>query len=89
MARVEEPLPPDHPLRRLENTVITPHLGYVTVETYRVNFSQAVEDILAFLNGKPTRVLKPPLPAPPPRGGRGREGVRYQPRRIRPSPNIA
>lgn len=53
----EEPLPLDHPLRRLENTVITPHLGYVTVETYRVFFGHAVEDIRAFLSGEPTRVL--------------------------------
>jgi phosphoglycerate dehydrogenase-like enzyme len=52
-----EPLPADHPFRRLPNTVITPHLGYVTEETYRVFFGQAVEDIRAFLDGKPVRVL--------------------------------
>lgn len=56
----EEPLPLDHPLRRLENTVITPHLGYVTVETYRVFYGDAVEDILAFLQGKPVRTLNTP-----------------------------
>ena len=54
----EEPLPLDHPLRRLENTVITPHLGYVTVETYKVFYGQAVEDIQAFLRGEPIRVIK-------------------------------
>ena len=53
----EEPLPLDHPLRNLPNTVITPHLGYVTAETYRIFFGQAVEDIKAFLDGKPVRVL--------------------------------
>jgi phosphoglycerate dehydrogenase-like enzyme len=53
----EEPLPLDHPLRQLENTVITPHLGYVTLETYRVFYGQAVEDIQAFLRGSPVRVL--------------------------------
>jgi phosphoglycerate dehydrogenase-like enzyme len=53
----EEPLPRDHVLRTLPNTVITPHLGYVTEETYRVFYSQAVEDIQAFLQGKPLRVL--------------------------------
>ncbi len=53
-----EPLPPDHPLRRLRNTVITPHLGYVTAETYRVFFGDAIEDIRAFLQGAPTRVLQ-------------------------------
>ncbi len=55
----EEPLPPDHPLRRLPNTVITPHLGYVTEETYRIFYSQAVEDVRAFLAGAPVRVLSP------------------------------
>ena len=55
-----EPLPLDHPLRRLENTVITPHMGYVTTETYRVFFGHAVEDIVAFLQGRPIRVLASP-----------------------------
>jgi phosphoglycerate dehydrogenase-like enzyme len=53
----EEPLPLDHPLRRLENTVITPHVGYVTVETYRIFFAQTVENIRAFLDGAPVRVI--------------------------------
>lgn len=52
-----EPLPRDHPLRRLDNVVMTPHLGYVTVENYRQAYGQAVEDIRAFLAGKPIRVL--------------------------------
>jgi len=56
----EEPLPLDHPFRRLQNTVITPHLGYVTLETYRIFFGDAVEDIRAFLSGTPTRVLTTP-----------------------------
>jgi phosphoglycerate dehydrogenase-like enzyme len=53
----EEPLPADHPLRRLANTVITPHLGYVTEETYQIFYSQALEDIRAGLAGAPVRVL--------------------------------
>ena len=53
----EEPLPADHPFRRLENTVITPHLGYVTRETYQLFYGDAVEDIQAFLSGTPVRVL--------------------------------
>ncbi|MBI3801839.1 MAG: D-2-hydroxyacid dehydrogenase family protein [Deltaproteobacteria bacterium] len=53
----EEPLPLDHPLRRLDNTVITPHLGYVTAETYRIFFGQTIENIQAFLNGAPVRVI--------------------------------
>ena len=55
----EEPLPADHQLRRLPNTVITPHLGYVTEETYQIFYSQALEDIRAFLAGAPVRVLSP------------------------------
>ncbi len=55
----EEPLPPDHPLRRLPNTVITPHLGYVTEETYRLFYGQALEDVRAFLAATPVRVLTP------------------------------
>jgi phosphoglycerate dehydrogenase-like enzyme len=55
----EEPLPLDHPLRRLENTVIMPHMGYVTTETYQVFYGDAVEGIQAFLNGEPVRQLNP------------------------------
>ena len=55
----EEPLPLDHAFRRLPNIVITPHLGYVTSETYRIFYGHAVEDIKAYLDGKPARVLKP------------------------------
>lgn len=53
----EEPLPLDHPLRHTANTVITPHIGYVTEETYRVFFAETVENIQAFLKGAPVRVL--------------------------------
>ncbi len=56
-----EPLPADHPMRRLPNSVITPHLGYVTVDNYRVFYPKAVENIGAFLDGKPIRVLNPEL----------------------------
>jgi len=55
----EEPLPRDHPFRRLPNIVITPHLGYVTEETYRIFYGQAVQDIKAYLGGTPLRVLRP------------------------------
>jgi phosphoglycerate dehydrogenase-like enzyme len=53
----EEPLPGDHPLRRLPNTVITPHLGYVTEETYRIFYTEALENVRAYLAGAPVRVL--------------------------------
>ena len=52
-----EPLPVDHPLKSLPNTVLTPHMGYVTSETYRVFYDDAVEDISAFLAGNPVRVI--------------------------------
>lgn len=53
-----EPLPLDHPLRRFENTVITPHLGYVSVENYRRIFDVTVGNIRAWLDGKPTNVVE-------------------------------
>ena len=54
-----EPLPPDHPLRRLDNVVLTPHLGYVTREIYQMFYREVVEDIVAYLDGSPTRVITP------------------------------
>jgi phosphoglycerate dehydrogenase-like enzyme len=55
----EEPLPVDHPLRRLENALLTPHLGYVTTENYRLAYGEALEGIRAFLAGAPIRVIEP------------------------------
>ena len=52
-----EPLPTNHALRRLENVVLTPHLGYVTAENYREAYGQAVENVRSFLAGSPIRVL--------------------------------
>jgi phosphoglycerate dehydrogenase-like enzyme len=52
-----EPLPADHALRSAPRTIITPHLGYVTEDTYMVFFDDAVEDVLAYLAGDPVRVL--------------------------------
>ena len=52
-----EPLPAGHPLRALDNVVLTPHLRYVTQENYRVFYGEAVEDIAAYLRADPIRVL--------------------------------
>lgn len=54
-----EPLPADHPIRRTANTVLTPHVGYVTDIEYRVFYGDAVEDIAAFAAGRPIRVMTP------------------------------
>jgi phosphoglycerate dehydrogenase-like enzyme len=55
-----EPLPPDHRLRRLDNLLATPHIGYVTRETYRVFYGGVVEAMSAFLRGELVRVIRPP-----------------------------
>jgi phosphoglycerate dehydrogenase-like enzyme len=52
-----EPLPIDHPLRSIPNTVLTGHTGYVMQENYALSYSEAVEDIKAWLAGEPIRVL--------------------------------
>ena len=53
----QEPLPVDHPLRSTPRLLLTPHIGYVTEQTYRVFYQQTVEAILAYLDGNPTRQL--------------------------------
>lgn len=55
----QEPLPATHPLTQLDNVVLSPHLGYVTEETYRIFFNDVVENIDAFLKGSPLRVVQP------------------------------
>ena len=52
-----EPLPADHPLRGLRNTLLLPHIGYVTTDNYRTMYSHVVEDILAWDTGHPVRAL--------------------------------
>jgi len=54
----EEPLPADHPLRTLPNVLALPHLGYVTAANYRTYFTEAVQDIEAWLADEPLRVLR-------------------------------
>lgn len=55
----QEPLPAGHPLRRLPNTVLTPHLGYTTADTFAEFYKQSIENALAFLDGKPVRMMQP------------------------------
>ncbi len=53
-----EPLPLDHPYRTLDNVVLTPHLGGVSEQNYRKYFVDVVEDIRAYLDGKPIRIIE-------------------------------
>jgi phosphoglycerate dehydrogenase-like enzyme len=52
-----EPLPLDHPLRKMDNVVLTPHLGYVSMQNYQHYFKGVVEDIRGWLDGKPVRTM--------------------------------
>ncbi|MCK3851397.1 D-2-hydroxyacid dehydrogenase family protein, partial [Pseudomonas sp. W2Jun17] len=53
----QEPLPTDHPFRRLPNVLATPHVGYVSEHNYRQFYQQMIEDIQAWADGVPIRVL--------------------------------
>jgi phosphoglycerate dehydrogenase-like enzyme len=52
-----EPLPDDHPFRRLPNVIATPHIGYVTEEMYEVFYADVIDDIDQYLRGEPVRVI--------------------------------
>lgn len=54
-----EPLPTEHPFRTLDNVLATPHIGFVTRDTYETFYPDILEDILAWFDGKPVRVLSP------------------------------
>jgi phosphoglycerate dehydrogenase-like enzyme len=54
-----EPLPSDHPLRSAPNLVLTPHLGYSTAAVFRQFYGECLENVEAFLAGKPTRMVNP------------------------------
>jgi phosphoglycerate dehydrogenase-like enzyme len=53
----QEPLPAGHPLRKIENATLSPHLGYVHEENYRIFYRDTVENVAAWLQGKPIRVI--------------------------------
>jgi len=52
-----EPLPESHPFRSLDNVLATPHIGFVSMEGYRIFYRGVVEDIAAWLSGNPVRVM--------------------------------
>ena len=55
----EEPLPMDHPFRRLDNVVLLPHRGYATVEILCERYEMAMANILSFFDGNPVNVINP------------------------------
>ncbi|MDR5781052.1 D-2-hydroxyacid dehydrogenase family protein [Caballeronia sp. LZ065] len=55
----QEPLPAAHPLRALDNVIATSHIGYVTDESYRIYYGESVQNIRAWIEGSPVRVLTP------------------------------
>lgn len=55
----EEPLPAGHPLRSAPRTVLTPHIGYVTAATFATFYREAAQDVRAYLEGTPVRVIEP------------------------------
>lgn len=54
-----EPLPSEHPLRRLPNVTLAPHLGYVTREMLGTFYADTVESVVAWLDGSPIRIANP------------------------------
>ena len=54
-----EPLPADHPLRSLPNVVLSPHLGYTAEPVFADYYGESIENVLAFLDGTPIRVMNP------------------------------
>lgn len=60
-----EPLPPDHPLRSLDNVVLTPHIGYVSEQLFRTVWARMAEDVTAYFAGAPIRVVTSDEDCPP------------------------
>ena len=54
-----EPLAKDDPIQTAPNTLLSPHLGYGTTDTFQQFYGESIENILAFISGAPIRVMKP------------------------------
>jgi phosphoglycerate dehydrogenase-like enzyme len=55
----QEPLPPEHPLRKAPNLMLAPHLGYGSDAVFRQFYGESLENIEAFIAGKPIRAMNP------------------------------
>ena len=54
-----EPLPPDHALRKLDNVLLSPHVGYISVANYKAMYGTTAENVLNFLEGRPVKIMGP------------------------------
>lgn len=54
----QEPIPDNHPFLSLDNTVLLPHLGYVTEENHRIHYQSTLDAVQAWLAGKPINVIE-------------------------------
>jgi phosphoglycerate dehydrogenase-like enzyme len=54
-----EPLPGDAPILHAPNTVLTPHLGYTVTDAFGAFYGQSAENVLAFMDGNPVRMVNP------------------------------
>jgi len=54
-----EPLPDDHALRRLDNCILTPHMGYTVTELLAAFYADTIENVSMYLKGRPIRLLNP------------------------------
>jgi phosphoglycerate dehydrogenase-like enzyme len=66
-----EPPPADHPFRTMDNVTVTPHLGYVTHETLRAFYTDTLDAVAAFVDGKPVRIANPAALSRPKQQNRG------------------
>lgn len=72
----QEPLPTDHPLLSLDNVVLTPHLGYVVEDSFKAFYEDTVDNIAAWLEARPIRVINPSVQATAVTAARSRSAPR-------------
>ena len=55
----EEPLPPEHPLRGLDNVVLASHRGYAVDRILHQRYQSAFANVIGFIRGAPVNVINP------------------------------